>query len=99
MPGRELSPDAVPRLVEEGGERPQAALAWRHGHDPACDPALPGHPDVKKPVARALVHPGGRHDRERMLLQPTVASRGARAAWSSSAAVTITPLTSLRASC
>jgi hypothetical protein len=47
----QLSPDAVPRLVEEWGERPQAALAWRHGDDPASDPALAGHPDVEQPVA------------------------------------------------
>lgn len=66
MPGRKLAPDAVSRLVQPRRERPQGAFSRRHRHDPARDPALPGHSDIEKPVARGLVHPGGRHHGQHM---------------------------------
>ena len=37
MSCRQLSPDAVSRPVQGRGERPQAALAGRDGHDPAAE--------------------------------------------------------------
>ncbi len=57
----ELTAHAVAGGVEQWREHAQAALAGRHGDDPAADPALAGQPDIPEPVARRVVQAGRRH--------------------------------------
>src|SRR5262245_40610448 len=66
-PGDELSLDAVAGPVQRRGKCPQAALARRHGDDPAADPALARQPDVVQPVAGCLIQAGGHHHRQRVM--------------------------------
>src|SRR3954470_20467186 len=54
--------DAVAVVVEPGGVDPDAHLAGDRGEYPAADAALGGDSDVKRPLARGVVHPAGVHD-------------------------------------